>query len=74
MFFETDRKLRDCVPFLEIHSQKNTQTEFRNAAHLTGICFGKTRYTLVENLVTGLKNCFVKISSQGTLMEAWESL
>jgi hypothetical protein len=64
MVFETNRRLWVCLPFLNIHSQENTETEVRNAQYLIGICFSKSRYTLVENLVAGLKNCFVKINGQ----------
>ena len=38
------------------------------------ICFSKGRFTLIESLVTGFKNYFVKISGQRTLIEAWKSL
>jgi hypothetical protein len=35
--------------------------------------FHKGGFTLMENLVTRLKNCFVKIGSQGTLRAAYHA-
>jgi hypothetical protein len=55
-------------------AKENTEAEVRNIPNSIGVFLGESRNALMENLVTGLKNCFVKIRSQGTVIEAWKSL